>query len=300
MPATVPSAATASATASPRTPAVLRPFRRYPLTAFFLLACFFGWMPYWLAALGIGADPSNNPFGPLVAVCIVAACQGRAQLTSWGRSLLRWRARPIWYATAFLAPIGIVVASVGANALLGASLPTAEQLGNGSRPLLAFLFMLLAVGLGEEVGWTAFAAPVLLRRHSFPTAFVVLAAMRFFWHLPLMLSGELPWVAVASMLSFQLMLLMLLASGGPWTLGAVWHASQNAFGGVYFFQMVAGPDKARLGVLMGLVYVLAAAASVLWVVRRRPATTSASARTVPGPDSREGVLLQARSGGGHG
>ena len=298
MPATVPSTATASTT-SPRTPAVLRPFRRYPLTAFLLLACFFGWMPFWLAALGIGSEPSNNPTGPLIAVCIVAACQGRAQLASWWRSLLRWRARPIGYATAFLAPIGIVVASVGANALLGASLPTGEQLGNGSRPLLAFLFMLLAVGLGEEVGWTAFAAPVLLRRHSFPTAFAVLAAMRFSWHLPLMLSGELPWVAVASMLAFQLMLLLLLqASGGTWTLAAVWHASQNAFGGVYFFQMVAGPDKARLGVLMAVVYVLAAAASVLWVARRRPATTSGSAQTVPEADAHE-VLVPAGSSGGH-
>jgi membrane protease YdiL (CAAX protease family) len=277
-------------------PAVLRPFRRYPLTAFALLSCLFGWAPYWLAAVGVGSNPENNPFGPLIGACIVAACQQRRQLASWGRSVLRWRAAPIWYATAFLTPIGILVASVGANALLGASLPTDDQLGNGSRPLLAFLFMLVFVGVGEEVGWTAFAAPVLLRRHRFLTAYLLMAAIRMLWHLPLMLTGQLPWeLAVPGMLGFQLMLLLLLqASRGPWTLAAVWHASQNAFGGQYFFRMVSGADNTRLGVLMGVLYALAAAGCLAWVVRRRPELLNNAGTTT---DRAEAVLVGPPSGG---
>ena len=257
-------------TLPPSGPAVLRPFRAYPLTAFFLLACLFGWAPFWLAAGEVGSHPENNPFGPLIAVCIVAACQGRRQLASWGRSLLQWRTRPTWYATAFLAPVAIVLTSVAANALLGAPLPTGEQLENGSRPLLAFLFMLVYVGLGEELGWT-FAACTLLRRHRCLTAYLLMTAMRISWHLPIMLSGHLPWQVGVGMIGLQLMLLVVLqASGGVWTLWAVWHASQNAFGGQYFFRMVTGADNERLGTLMGLTYLLAGAACLAWVVRRRP------------------------------
>jgi hypothetical protein len=279
---------------SPAGPAVLRPFRRYPLTAFVMLACLFGWAPYALD----GSNPENTPYGPLLAVCIVVACQGRRQLASWGRSLLRWRARPVWYATAFLAPVAVIVTSVGANALLGASLPTGEQLGNGSRPLLAFLFMLFYVGVGEEVGWT-FAACTLLRRHRFSTAYLLMTAIRVFWHVPLMLTGGLPWqTGVPGMIGFQLLLLLMMqTSRGPWTLWAVAHASLNAFGSQYFFRMVTGADNARLGALMGLTWLLAGAACLAWVARRRPDLLRTTDRPVTATDLAAPALVGSASGG---
>lgn len=35
--------------------------RRYPISSFALLACLFGWLPYELAAFGLGSNPENLP-----------------------------------------------------------------------------------------------------------------------------------------------------------------------------------------------------------------------------------------------
>ena len=38
--------------------------RRYPISAFAVLACLFGWMIYGLAAVGVPTDTDNMPLGP--------------------------------------------------------------------------------------------------------------------------------------------------------------------------------------------------------------------------------------------
>ena len=38
--------------------------RRHPISAFAVLACFFGWMPYIVTALGIGERSENSPSAP--------------------------------------------------------------------------------------------------------------------------------------------------------------------------------------------------------------------------------------------
>jgi hypothetical protein len=59
----------------------------------------------------------------------------------------------------------------------------------------------------------------------------------------LLVTGEVPWVfGIPGMLAMLLIMqLMLHAARGPWTLAAVWHASLNATGGLFFLQMVADP-----------------------------------------------------------
>jgi CAAX protease family protein len=252
-------------------PLLLRVVQRHPITAFVVLACLFGWVLFPLAALGIGSNPSNVPYAPVVAALIVVTCQGRRALASWGRSLLRWRVKPIWYAFAFLTPIALGVLSVGANHLFGAPLPSTDQLAEWPQAAGTFAFMLLAVGLGEEAGWTAFAAPILLRRHTLLRAWVLMAAIRIFWHLPIIITGELPWLlGVAGMLGFQLIVLWLMqANKGQWTLAAVWHASLNGFCGGFLFTMVTGADNARLGVLLGVAYALLGAVFLTPPMRKR-------------------------------
>ena len=236
--------------------------RRHPISAFAVLACFFGWMPYIVTALGIGSNPENFPLGPVIAALLVTSCQGRQALFAWGRSLRRWAASPWLYALALGAPALLQVAIVLVNHQLGAPLPTAAQLGSWPEVPVTFLAMLVLVGLGEEAGWTAFAAPVLLRRFGLLGAFGVLAPLRIFWHLPLMLTGDMPLVV----------LLMLRHRRGSWTLAAVWHAVLNAFGNAFFFSMVSGADRDRLNLLLGLEYAvlgLIALAAFTSVARRR-------------------------------
>ena len=71
---------------------------------------------------------------------------------------------------------------------------------------------------------------------------------------------------------FQLIVLvMLTASGGRWSLAAVWHATLNAFGGAFFFTMVTGADQARLGLLLSAAYAVLALVALI-VSRRLPST----------------------------
>jgi hypothetical protein len=266
-----------------------QPARRYPIIVFALLACLFGWGIYIAAALGAGSHPDNMPLGPLLAALVVTACQGREELRAWGRRLRRWSAPPRWYAVAVLTPIAVDLGIVGVNHLFGAPLPTSSQWAGWTTIPGAFVIMLLMVGIGEEAGWTAFAGPVLLRRHGLFGAWAVLAAVRILWHLPLMLSGEMPWLmGIVGNAAFQLVLLRLLqASDGRWSLAAVWHATLNAFGGGYFFQMVTGADRDRLGLLLAAGYALVAVAALARPLLRLGATTPDG--STEGPSSREAV-----------
>lgn len=243
--------------------------RQHPLWSFAALACLFGWMPYILAAAGVGANPENMPLGPIIAALIVTSCQGRSELRSWGRLLRSWAASPWLYLLAIGAPILLDVTIVLANHVLGAPLPTSAQLGDWSVVPVTFLAMLVLVGLGEEAGWTAFAAPILMRRFGLLGAFGVLAALRILWHLPLMLSGDMPWVVgILGNAGFQLVVLVLMHySNGAWSLAAVWHATLNAFGNAFFFSMVTGADRDRLNLLLALIY--AVAGLVAWTVWAR-------------------------------
>src|SRR5437588_2344206 len=153
-----------------------------PLTFFVILACLLGWIPYIASALGVvditatvgdNGSPANWTLGPLLAAAIVSAFLGRAGLINGWRRLTTLRAAPGWYILALVAPVVIVSTAVLANSALGAPLPTAAQLSKWTALPGLFVGYLIVVGIGEEAGWTAFAAPLVLRRHTFITAWLI-------------------------------------------------------------------------------------------------------------------------------
>ena len=251
--------------------ALARIVRTYPITVFAVLACLFGWGIFIAAGLGLGSHPDNMPLGPLFAALVVVSCQGRKELFAWGRRLRRWGAAPKWYAVAVLTPIAVHVVDVLVNHWFGAALPTAAQLAHWPDVPVAFVVMLVMVGIGEEAGWTAFAAPLLLRRNGLFAAWAVLSSVRILWHLPLMLNGEMPWVmGIVGNAAFQMIVLQLfVASGNHWSPAAVWHATLNAFGGAFLFTMVTGADRDRLGLLLSGAYAVLAVVAVVLARRRR-------------------------------
>jgi membrane protease YdiL (CAAX protease family) len=263
--------------------APIRIVRRFPLLTYLVLACLFGWSPYIITFLAGGSGAENLPLGPLAATLIVVSCQGREQLRSWGRRLRSWRAAPSWYVLAVVAPVGMMLVMVVTNHGLGAPLPTSGQLADWTLVPLNFLGMLILVGIGEEAGWALFAAPILLRRHGILVAWVLASAMRIFWHLPLMLGGDLSWLlgTVGNAAFSMVMLLLLLASDGRWTLVAVWHAALNATSGLFFFTMVSGADRDRLDLLFtGGYSIVAVAAYLAWSrhLTMRDGTTASGVR----------------------
>jgi membrane protease YdiL (CAAX protease family) len=156
------------------------------------------------------------------------------------------------------------------NRGFGAPLPTSGQLAASPQMVGTFVIMLVFVGIGEEAGWMAFAVPRLLRRHGFVVAWALAATMRTFWHLPMMINGELSWyLGIVGNLGFTMvMLLVFRASKGQWWLVAVWHAALNATGGLGLFRMAVGDDRVRLEILLGVVYTIVAVAGYLLWLRR--------------------------------
>ena len=239
---------------------IVGPVRSHPLVAFFLLACLFGWAP-WIAVVLPGVSGGGNlPLAPLMAVLVVVPCQGREELRAWARSVRSWRAAPRWYLVAVLAPIVLHIVIVLVNGVFGAPLPTPSQLSDWPQVPVIFAVLLVLVGIGEETGWTAFAAPILLRRHGMLVAWALASAMRILWHLPLMISGDLPvMLGIVGNAAFTMVTLRLLvARGGNWSLAAVWHAMLNATGYSFLFTMVIGTDHSRLSALMAIEYAVLA------------------------------------------
>jgi hypothetical protein len=247
-----------------------RLIRSHPLLAFVVLACLVGWLPYMLAATRVGSEPENFPLGPLVAAVIVTACCGREALATWGRRVRSVRLPLVWLAVALLLPAAMHAVQVLINHSFGAPLPTSAQLAGWTSVPGSFVTFLILVGVGEEVGWTAFATPLLLQKYSFGTTFAVMAVIRIGWHLPMMLTGNLPWLlGTLGNAGFQLVLLCLYRfSGDRWSTAAVAHASLNALGGPFLFQMVTGADRARLAVIMAVAYALLGLALAAVLARR--------------------------------
>lgn len=239
---------------------ILRPIRNYPIVAFAILACLFGWVQFIAYAFGADLVPDGMPLGPIVAALIVAACLGRDEFKEWGRRLITFRAGIGWYALAIIAPIVIITVVAWANYAIGATPPTASQLAIWTELPGTFIFILIFIGIGEEAGWTAFAAPMLLRRNSFMKTWGILSAIRVLWHVPLMMSGDLPWVlGIGGNIAFQFLVLWIFQRADQrWFLAAIWHAALNTSGGKFFFQLVDGTDEARLAVLMTAGYVIVA------------------------------------------
>ena len=120
---------------------------------------------------------------------------------------------------------------------------------------------------------------------------MVLAAIRIGWHLPMMLTGQLPWLlGTLGNAGFQLVLLCLYRfSGDRWSTAAVAHASLNVLGGRFLFQMVTGADRARLGLIMAVAYALLGLALAAVLARVRLTTR----RVTSG--GRSGCVARGRS-----
>jgi membrane protease YdiL (CAAX protease family) len=220
----------------------------------------------------------------LLAAAFVSAALGREGLRTWGRRLAALRTNPVWYLVALLAPIALMAIVMLTNSFFGAPLPTGAQLGRWPTLGGELLGMFIAVGIGEEAGWTAFATPRLLARHRFITTFVLIAVLRVFWHLPLLLSGNLPvMTGVVANAGFQLMVLWAYyRSGGVWLLAAIWHAVHNVTS-QFLSPMVDGADRIRIGPILAAVYWLAA--GLVFVLDRRH--LDAAVPQAAGPSGRE-------------
>src|SRR5919107_1646252 len=228
--------------------------RRYQLLSFFVLAYALSWVaiPAW--ALGFWPNPIFS-FGPFLAALVaLGLTQGKGGVGGLLRSMLHWRVGLRWYAAALLLPAGLALAATALNVVLGARTPSSAELGGWASLLPTFFLILLIPGLGgawEEPGWRGYALPQLQAGHSALVASLILGVLWAFWHLPLMVVGQINWSDLVLVIAAAIVSTWLFNSAsGSVLILMVFHAMNNTISGSFISPMFSGADSVRQGWLL--------------------------------------------------
>ena len=243
--------------------------RRYPLIVFFVLAYVFSWWTWPLYAFGLSPSPIIA-FGPfLAAILVLALTTGKGGVVTLLRRMVRWRVLPVWYAVALLLPVAISGGAALLNVVvLGASAPSPAELGAWSGLVPTFFLLLLVPGIGgawEEPGWRGYALPKLQGGHSALLASLILGVVWAFWHLPLMVIGQIHLSDPVYIVAWTVVLTWVFNNtNGSVLIAMLMHNMHNVISGYYFSAMFSGADWVRQGWL--LVALWCAVAAIVVVV----------------------------------
>ena len=236
--------ATTTATTSSRTTTTRGAF---PLK-FVLLAFAFTWTFWLLAALEARGMISSLPvpalflgaFGPMVAAVVLTAREsGRAGLRSLLGRVVRWRVAPFWYAVALLGPIVLTLVAMSLQLVVFGGQPPSFLAMAGTLPtvLVISVYMLIQVGIGEEIGWRGYALPKLQAGYSALVSSLLVGVIWFLWHLPVFFNpatsySNTPfWVFLVFLLPFAILYTWVFNStGGSVLIVMILHAVMNSVG----------------------------------------------------------------------
>jgi uncharacterized protein len=220
--------------------------RDHPVLAFFLLAYGISWggVLLLIASSGFNSTAFSAPklsyisafmlLGPGVSgLVLTAMLEGRAGLYDlWGRIAL-WRVNPRWYAIALLTtPLTLLLV------LWPLSIFVDPVFAPKFHPAL-FVIGLVA-GLCEEIGWTGFATPRLLQRHSVLAAGLLIGLPWAIWHaladatgnIDAMGIGWFAWFAVfwlATLPAYRILMTWVYANTGSVLMAILMHAGYTGW-----------------------------------------------------------------------
>src|SRR5215213_6733095 len=177
--------------------------KRHSLLSYYALAFAISWGGI-LIAVGLGpggfsatpqqfqmAVPYAVPvmiLGPSVAgILLTGLLYGRAGLREFRSRLLMWRVGARWYAVALLtAPLSMMAVLLVLSLVSPEYLPRIFTTGDRPALLLMGIAVGLTAGIFEELGWTGFAIPTLLRlRYGVLSTGLVVGVLWGAWHLPI-------------------------------------------------------------------------------------------------------------------
>ena len=124
--------------------------------------------------------------GPSVAgILLTGLVYGMGGLREFGSRLLRWRVGARWYAVALLtAPLVFTAVSLGLSLTSSEFLPGILASDGKAAVLLMGIFAGFMAGIFEELGWTGFATPTLLRlRYGVLSSGLIVGLPWAVWHL---------------------------------------------------------------------------------------------------------------------
>jgi uncharacterized protein len=270
--------------------------KRHPLLSYFALTFAITWGLFVLAVGGPGGIPATKeefttlPLGAILAVLVGPSVSGIV-LTGlvYGREgfrdlltrMRRWRVGARWYAVALLtAPLVSTAVLIPLSLISPVFLPGIFASEAKVSFVLMGIVVGLIVGIFEELGWTGFAVPTLLKlRYGVLSTGLIVGVLWGAWHLLfndiwasvatsgglspalfavgvglVLLVGQLPAYRV-------LMVWVYERSGGSLLLAILMHASYSA--STFILGPVAGPGAMSGASLLAAVL---ASAAATWVI----------------------------------
>jgi membrane protease YdiL (CAAX protease family) len=270
--------------------------KSHPLLSYFALTFAITWGLFVLAVGGPGGIPATKekfttlPLGAILAVLVGPSVSGIV-LTGlvYGREgfrdlltrMRRWRVGARWYAVALLtAPLVSTAVLIPLSLISPVFLPGIFASEAKVSFVLMGLVVGLIVGIFEELGWTGFAVPTLLKlRYGVLSTGLIVGVLWGAWHLLfndiwasvatsgglspalfavgvglVLLVGQLPAYRV-------LMVWVYERSGGSLLLAILMHASYSA--STFILGPVAGPGAMSGASLLAAVL---ASAAATWVI----------------------------------
>jgi uncharacterized protein len=157
--------------------------KRQDLVVYLILAFVLAWW-LWPFVLTNPESTPMLPWSPIIAAIIVLALtRGWAGVRDLLVSIVRWRVGLGWYAVALLLPVGIILAAVYLNALLGGPTPTAADFsGWYELPLIFLITTLIKGAFTEEPGWRGFLLPRLQSNYTPLVASLIVGVIWASWH----------------------------------------------------------------------------------------------------------------------
>jgi hypothetical protein len=221
---------------------------KYPVPLFAVLAYALSW---WSVPFAHGSLLPHGPF--LAAILVVALSQGRTGVRDFFRRIVVSPKAWYWFLVGPALVIAYLLAALAINLLLGATITSTAHLQTIGPTALT---LLLVGGLWEEPGWTGYLLPLLQARYQNRPRGLLLASlhtglMRAIWHLPLVISGAIPWY---DMVFFEFALQFLISwlyagSGGSVLAVMLLHLTSNILGGATMVPLFTGDDRTQFYVL---------------------------------------------------
>jgi len=211
--------------------------RRWPITTFYLLT------------LGVSWPLGLLPPGPsLAAIAAAALIDGRREVGALLRRVTVWRVGGRWYLVALLGPACLLTVAAWLNVLVGAEITTTGPLVDWFE--LGRLFGVQVVGVvagaWEELGWRGYALPRLLEKFAPLLASFGLGALWAVWHIPLFLSGDVPWVDAAFLVvGSVLFTAMFVRTKQSVLIAFLMHAALEAAAGIAI-PLFEGADRVQM------------------------------------------------------
>lgn len=259
--------------------------KKNPVISYFAIAFLISWGGILILGYPYGMPATSGEFqalwmavvlpfflGPTLAgLLMTVVVGGQTGLRELRRHLFKWRTGFQWYAIALLAAPLIVasllfVFSRYSPVFLPGIVTSSDKL---TAIVTGIVTGLLFGGLMEELGWTGFAVPVLLKRYSFIKTAWIVGILHGVWHFPvkILISGPLglaPFLvvdlitAVVNLTAWRILMVWIYCrSGGSLPVTMLMHASLT--GSTLFILAPAATGGSLVA------YNLAAAAAA-WIV----------------------------------